>query len=436
MFTRLLLRYAFCVSVTACSITAGHSASASTNSQAAASQPTPFDAFDAALMSGDIAAARRIGHEHLAAKQTMDQGRFEVALATAVDALGGFQRDLYRYGFRISDSARILMYVGVTFPGKLPTDPTPQEIRYEDTQRMLVQLVDRLAECDRWLSEIPGDASVKVRLHAAMIGYDLDGDGTVAPDVEGLMPVLRATILGGRSALSPEELAAFAIALDRADVAWLRAYCNLLMGAANCALAYDYRELFDHTATLLFPKVRSPFFDAADKRYEKDRAGTAGFLDVVAFIHLLRFPLASPDRLIRAHACFKTTIAASEEMWRLARAEWDDDMEWIPNARQRSPLPMMQVTDARIDAWLLSLSEAERVLDGKQLVGINHITEKRGVNIRRVFLEPRSMDLVMWIHGGGALAYMEEGEITDWGRAGELRRLLGADFWAFSFWVN
>jgi len=35
-----------------------------------------------------------------------------------------------------------------------------------------------------------------------------------------------------------------------------------------------------------------------------------------------------------------------------------------------------------------------------------------GVNLRRVFTEPREFDLVLWVQGTAAVPYLEAGEVT------------------------
>jgi hypothetical protein len=37
---------------------------------------------------------------------------------------------------------------------------------------------------------------------------------------------------------------------------------------------------------------------------------------------------------------------------------------------------------------------------------------KQGVNLRRVLLEPRDFDLVLWLQGSAAMPYLEPGEVN------------------------
>ncbi len=62
--------------------------------------------------------------------------------------------------------------------------------------------------------------------------------------------------------------------------------------------------------------------------------------------------------------------------------------------------------------WQEFLGEAERILAGKKLLPFWRGDAKRGINLRRVFTEPRTLDLVLWIQGTAALPYLEAGEIS------------------------
>ncbi len=81
--------------------------------------------------------------------------------------------------------------------------------------------------------------------------------------------------------------------------------------------------------------------------------GTDGrdIADFIAMIHLINWPLAEPARIAAARERLLKVGELNRVTWKLARAETDDDREWLPNPRQKSGvLPMFAVTDERIDA--------------------------------------------------------------------------------------
>ena len=60
----------------------------------------------------------------------------------------------------------------------------------------------------------------------------------------------------------------------------------------------------------------------------------------------------------------------------------------------------------------------------------------RGINIRKVFTEPREFDLVLWVQGSGASPYLERGPMT---KPEFWRRLMGTfrgNFIGFAIWFN
>jgi hypothetical protein len=89
-----------------------------------------------------------------------------------------------------------------------------------------------------------------------------------------------------------------------------------------------------------------------------------------------------------------------------------------------------------IDSWLEFVDESEALLAGKRLVPFWRGNDKRGINLRRVFTEPRPLDLVLWVQGTAATPYLEEGTMTKpevWTR---MKRVFGGEFIGFAIWFN
>ncbi len=96
----------------------------------------------------------------------------------------------------------------------------------------------------------------------------------------------------------------------------------------------------------------------------------------------------------------------------------------------------MRVTRPIVDGWLSFLDEAEAVLAGRRLLPFWGNYESRGVNLRRVFTEPRDLDVAGWLEGIAAAPYLEKGELTRpevWER---LRRVFGGQFIGYAIWFN
>jgi hypothetical protein len=128
-------------------------------------------------------------------------------------------------------------------------------------------------------------------------------------------------------------------------------------------------------------------------------------------------------------------VALSKESWKFILAETDDDHEWIPNPRQTGVLGI-PVRQPIIAGWLEFVEEVEAILAGKRLIPLWRGQEERGINLRRVFTEPRSFDLVLWVQGTAATPYLEKGPLTRpevWNR---LRTVFGGELIGFAIWFN
>src|SRR5262249_50304168 len=122
-------------------------------------------------------------------------------------------------------------------------------------------------------------------------------------------------------------------------------------------------------------------------------------------------------------------------MWKSAMAETDDDLEWIPNPRQKGMLPNLQVTQEMIDGWMGFLDEAQAILEGKKLIPFWR-DSTLGVNLRKVFLEPRTLDMVLWIQGTAAAPYLEKGEQSQGATWDRFQRVFRGEFLLFALWWN
>ena len=130
----------------------------------------------------------------------------------------------------------------------------------------------------------------------------------------------------------------------------------------------------------------------------------------------------------------------AKQMWKHYQAETDDDREWIPNPKQTGVM-QIEVTEEMLATWLEVLNETELVLKGKKLLPFwRGESIERGVNLRRVFTEPRAIDPFLWLQGTAATPYLEKGEITSFATPEMLGRIngtfRGANFFSILFWWN
>ncbi|MCB9854035.1 MAG: hypothetical protein H6819_13115 [Phycisphaerales bacterium] len=337
-----------------------------------------------------------------------------------VEFLRGFEelaQSLYQFGLREP--------MGV-IPMPITSNSNPKKMTYEDSRRIIENWLASLNRAEETLARIRSD-DVAFRVDVADIVIDYDSDGKAAMS-ERLDGVLNLNISGAQAVLI--------IRFDRTDAHWLRGYCHLLAGVCEFALAHDWRDFFEHAGQLFFEKIETPYAFLHEQNYG-NQVGMipTQFLDIAAGIHLLRFDVKEPERLKAAHAHFKETIRQSREMWASAMKETDNELEWIPNPRQEGVLPI-PMTELMTKDWLRLLDEVDAILDGRKLIPFWREGETRGVNLKRVFMEPRQFDVVLWLQGTAAAAYLEKGEITSADFWNSIQRGFGGQLTWYALWMN
>ncbi|MHC4429026.1 MAG: hypothetical protein ACYS0D_10570, partial [Planctomycetota bacterium] len=132
----------------------------------------------------------------------------------------------------------------------------------------------------------------------------------------------------------------------------------------------------------------------------------------------------------------------ARQMWRFYDAETDNDNEWVPTPDQDAAIPGARMDAEMRKAWLHFLDEAELILEGKHLLrfwrmedGMNR-EEGVGINLKRVFTEPRPFDLVLWLQGTAAAPYLENGPLTEPQLWAEMQRVFDRRFFRYAFWCN
>jgi hypothetical protein len=358
------------------------------------------------------------------------QARLGLGTVRFLKAVERMVQSLHRFGLRPDPAGGNVPFARLP----VPENKDPKPIRYADLRTMFQAWNDDLRQVEETLAVLD-DPGVKLPLHFGRIRLDFDGDGTSSDD-EMLWKLYAR--LNSQAQVTPEQAQAFLITFDRGDVAWLRGYCHLLMAFGEFYLAHDGKELFDRTAHLFFARPETPFaFLRGGQAAGAGGPDVGQIADMIAMIHLLRLPVLEPMRLSAALDHLKAMLALSRESWKFYMAEDDDDHEWIPNPKQTGIIPGVQITEEMVKGWTITfLDEADDILAGRKLVPFWRDAGGRGVNLRRVFLEPREFDLVLWVQGTAAVPYLEAGELTTaevWQR---LQRIFRGEFLGFAVWFN
>ena len=187
-----------------------------------------------------------------------DQARFGLGVLRFVRGVERLGQSLHKYGAR-SDNTN-LPFLRLPVPRNL--DPTP--INYAAFRRFLADFHRDLSEAEAILAGVTND-KVKLPLHLSTIRLDLVGNGKASDKfIDVLKKIMHLQELNFLEA-NPDFLVCF----DRGDVAWLRAYCHLLMGMLDFFLAFDTEQSFDLSADDWFVKPEIRFRGSAAERRQK-----------------------------------------------------------------------------------------------------------------------------------------------------------------------
>lgn len=447
------------------------------------------DAFQARLAAADIAGAEALARARLVADPADAQAGFALGAAQFLGAVEGLGQDFWRHGLTQPDGRNALTGgdapIGVTmlpflrFP--VPANPAPQPFSAEAFHDLLTRFDARLADSATTLAAVPR-TSFGLRLDLDSVRLDLNADG-VAQEDEKLATILaRVAYLDEGTYLRP-------VTFDSGDLPWLEGYAHLLQGITDILLAHDLTQTVDQTFAAAFPdsplpsaplasaqkaqaELAAAMRDAGKCDYDRarglrfnedysrrdpatltpeerqyvrdyetctslsDSAAYGGIGDLVAFVHLMHWPVTDADRLKASRQHFLKMIGLSRESWTLILAETDNDHEWVPNPHQFGPFPNLRVTDQTVAGWMEFLDQAQGVLEGRLLIPHWRWDDAHGVNIARLFEEPRTFDPILLIAGVGAIPYIETGPLAAGSTLDTAMGLVDGGFLAYFLWFN
>ena len=379
--------------------------------------------FEPLLQAGKLSEAETQLAAAVAKDGNDDNARFALGVVQTLQAVEGLVQGLYKYGLAPEWQSSLPF---VRLP--IPDTPKPTPLTNADFRTLVSDFSTQLAKAEATLAPIKS-AEVKLPLAIGTYRVDFNSDGT-ADESESFWGIFARTL---GAPLTEEEARGFVIAFDAGDVHWLRGYCHLLQSLCEFHLAHDTQNIHDHAAQFFFP--------TADVKYPVPLAPAGdmwnSIADAIAFVHLIQLPVSEPERMKASHAHLLEVIAQSRLSWAAIAAETDDDREWIPGAKQENAaIPGARISAEMIAGWHAVLDESEAILQGEKLIPYWRPGDARGVNLKRVFFEPQTFDLVLWIQGSAAVPYLEEGPITPTHKWREIQRGFRGQFGLFALWVN
>lgn len=392
------------------------------------------------LLTGELEKGKLALEGHLKNSPDDDEARFGLGTLQFLQSVERMSQSFYKYGLLNQNSLLINQVPFLRIA--VEVNPNPELIDYEKFRAIFHKLLKDLQEAEQTLSQVKSD-DVKLRLHFGIIRLDLNGDGKTTE--EELLVKIYARFNqqlrfqrwdDKQNGTMIEAAKKFAIAFDKADVYWLQGYCNLLMAFDQFYLAHDWKDSFERTGHLFFPKKKESF-PFLKKTKGKQSIWNEEFLaDIIAFVHLLGVDVVEKKRLASVVTHLEKVIQLSRLNFKSLQAEKDDSEEWIPNSSQTGVMPGVRVTQKMIDDWHVFLDEFELILDGKKLIPHWRLKKGLGFNLKTFFQESKRFDIVLLSQGTDIGPYVEKGELTEPQIWRELQRTFGGNFFGFAVWFN
>lgn len=374
--------------------------------------------------------------QHVANTPGDAQARLGLGLIEFTRAVERLGQSFHRYGLMAPSSAFLPVL-------RLPVqpNPNPETLDYAKLRDVYGQFISDLNRVIVHLADLPpGEAKITLDVNAVRLDLNGDGKYEASETLGGIVAVLtqppRRRLRPGepQPEASPEP---WIVAFDRADAAWLAGYSNLISATVSFALGYDWSETFKATAHLFFSGAADPGSPLSSGAASNSMLGDEGprFADMIAFVHLMRWPVADPARLLAVRQHLKEVVRLSRASWQEILVETDDDHEWIPGPKQRNgAIAMLPVTQEIVDGWLRVLDDMEAALNGDKLVP--HFRFKSGIDLKMVLDEPRPFDLVLWLTGHAAVPYLKDGEVISWDHWNRWNGMLRGNFLGYAAWFN
>lgn len=390
-------------------------------------------AFTGVVGDGTLTSAETVIEGVIAEAPGSDEALAALGVVRFLRSGEGILQRMYRSGaFNLPVQASMIAGMG-TGGQNFAYNSDPEPVTYEEFRAFFEQWIADVARAEAALAQIRNE-ELKLRIPIGLARFDINGDGE-ASDREQLWRLFAA--VQRRFSPTQESAEEFEIAFDRGDVAWLRGYCHLCMAFGEFVLAHDSREAFERAGHIFFAKNETPYDFLKGERTPFDYSTGIDASDVIALIHLIDLEVVEPGRMAEAREHLVTTVALAKEMWRWYDEETDDDREWIPNPDQENAaIPGAEINPDMRDAWIRALGEAALLLEGEKLLRFWRGDGTRGVNVRRVFEEPRPFDLVLWVQGSAAAPYLEEGEFTEDGLWRDLEQAFDRGVFRYMWWMN
>ena len=314
----------------------------------------------------------------------------------------------------------------------LADNPTPAPFDPKAIPEIFRQAEAQLAGAHQVLETIPDNADFGLTIAPADLWFDVNGDGKRAAE-EGFLPLLGPALLGWRWGERDPAAPVPAIRFDVADAAWLAAYAHGLQAVSEVALAYDPAE---PVARILATRAKlAEHGPLPPDMFLGSQADGLDSFDLIAIALATLNQQPDAPRMAAARDNLLAAIAQNRLFWTRVAAETDNAAEWLPNDKQTSALGLAlpPATDA---VWQSVLADGEALLNGKKLIPYWRSGPGAGINMAKLFTEPRPVDVPGWIQGWAAMPFYEAGETVSAENWDRFESLAAGDGMLLALWLN
>lgn len=355
-----------------------------------------------------------------------DDERLALGAVQFLRAIEGSFQTRYAYGLTDRSGFVPLLRLGLT------DNPAPEPFDPHVITRIFAEAEAGLARAITTLTALPATSPAALELGLGDIWFDVNQSTTRDPG-EGMADIVGTLTLGispAEAGMDPPALPV--IRFDSADAAWAAAYAHLLSGLCEIVQAYDPSGPI---ATVMEARAGLAEFGPTPPSFLSGMDQAPDEIDLIAMILATLNQPPDRARMAKAHGHFLQMIAQNRAFWARVEGETDNDREWLPNDRQVAALGV-SVPPETGKMWQAVLADAEALLTGQKLIPYWRAGDLGGINLQKVFLDPRPVDLAGWLQGWAALPYMQTGPHVSAESWSAFENMLMGDAMLFAIWFN
>ena len=355
-----------------------------------------------------------------------DADRFALGGVQFLRAIEGSFQDRWKAG--LTDPTGMMPLLRLP----IPDNPWPAAFDPAVFVNIFIHAADKLTEAKATLTDIPAASDFGLEIALDDLWFDVNMNGHRDPG-EAIVDILGAAVLGGEQDTGTTPHALPTVRFDVADAAWLAAYADMLTGVCDMVRAYDPTEPATRimNARTAMAKIGTI---VSDMLFGNGHEGPDE-IDVIAAVLATLNQTPDTGMMVAAQGHFLAMVTENREFWARVAKETDNKDEWLPNDNQTSALGV-ELPKGTGAHWMALLTDVEGILKGELLVPYPRVSGAGGLNVGKMFTDPRPIDVAGWIQGWAALPYLESGPLVSNQSADAFGQLTNGRSMLFALYLN